>query len=95
MATTRNTYTGDGTTKKFGITFEYLRESDVKVFIDNVAITGFTFANATTLEFDTISPATDQQETTGAPKTGKEVRVQRNLSDLDSNGTIPIRVPLI
>lgn len=81
MATTRNTYTGDGTTKKFGITFEYLRESDVKVFIDNVAITGFTFANATTLEFDTISSATDQQETTGAPKSGKEVRVQR-LTDV-------------
>ena len=87
MATTRNTYTGDGTTKKFGITFEYLRESDVKVFIDNVAITGFTFANATTLEFNTISSATDQQETTGAPKTGKEVRLQRQTDVAETINT--------
>ena len=56
MATTQNTYTGDGSTTNYSFTFEYLKQSDVKVTLDTVATTAFTFANATTLLF-TSAPA--------------------------------------
>lgn len=56
MATTQNTYTGNGSTTNYSFTFEYLKQSDVKVTLDTVATTAFTFANATTLSF-TTAPA--------------------------------------
>lgn len=60
MATIENKYTGDGSTTKFSITFEYLRETDVKATVNKVATTAFTFANATTLEFTTAPPNTEE-----------------------------------
>lgn len=59
MATIENKYTGDGSTTKFSITFEYLRETDVKAQIDKVD-TDFTFANATTVEFSTAPADTTE-----------------------------------
>ena len=56
MATTQNLYTGDGSTTNYSFTFEYLKQADVKVTLDTVATTAFTFANATTLSF-TSAPA--------------------------------------
>ena len=56
MATTQNLYTGDGSTKNYSFTFEYLKQADVKVTLNTVATTAFTFANATTLSF-TSAPA--------------------------------------
>lgn len=56
MATTQNTYTGNGSTTNYSFTFEYLKQSDVKVTLDTVATTAFTFANATTIAF-TSAPA--------------------------------------
>ena len=56
MATTQNTYTGNGSTTNYSFTFEYLKQADVKVTLDTVATTAFTFANATTLSF-TTAPA--------------------------------------
>ena len=56
MATTQNTYTGNGSTTNYSFTFEYLKQSDVKVTLDTVATTAFTFANATTISF-TSAPA--------------------------------------
>ncbi len=56
MATTQNTYTGNGSTTNYSFTFEYLKQSDVKVTLDAVDTTAFTFANATTLSF-TSAPA--------------------------------------
>jgi len=53
MATIQNTYTGNGSTTDYSITFEYLKEADVKVTLDHVATTAFTFLNATTLQFTT------------------------------------------
>ena len=58
MATTQNTYTGDGSTTNYSFTFEYLEQSDVKVTLDAVATTAFTFANATTIAL-TTAPASD------------------------------------
>ena len=56
MATTQNTYTGNGSTTNYSFTFEYLKQADVKVTLDTVATTAFTFANATTIAF-TSAPA--------------------------------------
>ena len=58
MATTQNTYTGNGSTTNYSFTFEYLKQSDVKVTLDTVATTAFTFANATTIAF-TSAPASN------------------------------------
>ena len=53
MATTKNTYTGNGSTTNYAFTFPYIKQADVKVSVDNVATTAFTFANATTVSFNT------------------------------------------
>lgn len=60
MATTQNTYTGNNSTTEYSFTFPYLEESDVKVSLDGVvqATTEYSFANATTISFDT-APGTD------------------------------------
>jgi hypothetical protein len=68
MATTQNTYTGNGSTTNYSFTFEYLKQSDVKVTLDTVATTAFTFANATTLAF------------TSAPANGVAIRIFRDTA---------------
>jgi hypothetical protein len=68
MATTQNLYTGDGSTTNYSFTFEYLKQSDVKVTLDTVATTAFTFANATTLSFTT------------APANGVAIRIFRDTA---------------
>jgi hypothetical protein len=58
MATTSNTYTGNGSNKLFSITFPYLDTTDVDVYLNDVlqtVTTQYTFANATTVEF-VVSP---------------------------------------
>jgi hypothetical protein len=71
LATTQNTYTGDGTTVLFSFTFPYIQSSDVKVSLDEVLTTEYTLANATTIEFN------------AAPLTGVAIRVFRETSDDD------------
>lgn len=71
MATTQNTYTGDGSTTNYSFTFEYLKQADVKVTLNTVATTAFTFANATTLSFNT------------APASGVAIRIYRD-TDIDT-----------
>lgn len=59
MAITSNTYTGNGTNKLFSITFPYLDESDINVYLNGVLqtiTTQYFFANATTVEFVTAPP---------------------------------------
>ena len=58
MATTKNTYTGNNSTTDYSFTFPYLKQTDIKVTLDNVATTAYTFANATTVSFNS-APATD------------------------------------
>jgi hypothetical protein len=56
MAVTSNTYTGNGTNKLFSITFPYLNQSDLKVYLNNTLqtiTTQYTFANLTQIEFVT------------------------------------------
>ena len=53
MATTKNLYTGNGSTTNYSFTFEYLSQEDVKATLNGTATTAFTFANATTVAFNT------------------------------------------
>lgn len=68
MATISNNYTGDGSTTNYSFTFEYLEQSEVKVTLDGVATTAFTFANATTLSF------------TSAPANGVDIYIYRDTN---------------
>lgn len=67
MATTQNTYTGNGSLTEYSFTFPYLEESDVKVSLDGVdqLTTAYSFANATTISFVT------------APANGVAIRIYR------------------
>ena len=72
MATTSNTYTGNGSNKLFSITFPYLDTSDINVYLNGVLqtiITQYTFANATTVEF------------VAAPANGAVVILDRSTDD--------------
>ena len=71
MATTSNTFTGNGSTTNYSFTFEYLEQDEVKVTLDGTATTAFTFANATTLSF------------TSAPANNVEIRIYRD-TDTDT-----------
>jgi hypothetical protein len=71
MAITQNIYTGNGSTTLFSFTFPYLDESDVKVEVADSLTTAYTFANATTIQFNT------------APANGARVRIYR-VTDTDT-----------
>lgn len=74
MATTQNTYTGDGSTTDYTLTFPYLAVADVRVSLDDVGTTAFSLINATTLRFNS------------APSNGVAIRIYR-VTD-DSNNKI-------
>jgi hypothetical protein len=72
MATTSNTYTGNGSNKLFSITFPYLDTSDINVYLNGVLqtiTTQYSFANATTVEF------------VAAPANGAVVLLDRSTDD--------------
>ena len=78
MATTKNQYTGDGSTVLFPFTFPYIEESDVVVSIDGVVqtiTTQYVFSNATTIGINT------------APATGAVVLISRQTSAEDLKAT--------
>ena len=78
MATTSNTYTGNGSNKLFSITFPYLDTSDIDVYLNGTLqtiITQYTFANATTVEF------------VAAPANGATVKLDRSTDDSDVAAT--------
>jgi hypothetical protein len=78
MATTSNTYPGNGSNKLFSITFPYLETSDIDVYLNNVLqtiTTQYSFANATTVEFVT------------APGNGVTVKLDRSTDDSENQAT--------
>lgn len=78
MATTSNTYTGNGTNKLFSITFPYLETTDVDVYLNGTLqtiTTQYTFANATTIQFVT------------APANGATVLLNRSTDDTNLQAT--------
>ena len=78
MATTSNTYTGNGSNKLFSITFPYLDTSDIDVYLNGTLqtiITQYTFANATTVEF------------VAAPANGAVILLDRSTDDATLQAT--------
>ena len=71
MAVTQQNYTGNGSTTNYSFTFPYLAETDVGVKINKVtqATTTYSFANATTISFNT------------APANGAAIIIFRNTNN--------------
>lgn len=65
MADTFIEYTADGGTTDFSIPFSYISESHVKVYLDDVETSAWSFLNASTVRMDS------------APSNGTVVKVQR------------------
>ena len=68
MAVTEQSYTGNGSTTNYSFTFPYLKSTDVEVQVDATVTTAWTFANATTVQFNT------------APSNGAKIRILRKTS---------------
>jgi hypothetical protein len=75
MAITSNTYTGNGSTVLFSITFPYLDTTDVFAYINGTLTTAYTFANATTIQFNT------------APANGATILLNRQTNDSELQAT--------
>ncbi len=75
MATTQNTYTGNGSTVLYSFTFPYLETTDIKVSLNGTVTTAYTLANATTIQFTT------------APANGVAIRIYRQTDDTDLQST--------
>jgi len=78
MATTSNTYSGNGSNKLFSVTFPYLATADIDVFLNGTlqtVTTQYFFANATTVEFVT------------APANGATVLLKRSTNDATLQAT--------
>ena len=93
MATTKKTHTGNGSTTNFPFDFPYIKQADVKVTLDNVATTAYTFANATTISFNSapannaaiaIYRSTDDSNLVATFYPGSAIR----SSDLNDNYTL-------
>ena len=69
MATIQNTYTANGSTTLYSFTFPYLKEDHVKVSLNGVVTTAYTFANATSIQFNT------------APSNGTAIVIYRETDD--------------
>ena len=68
MANSYDTYTGDGSTKNFSITFPYLMHDHIAVYVDGV-LTGFKFKGDSTVR---VTPA---------PEGGSTVQIRRETPD--------------
>ena len=68
MAVTESSYTGNGSTTNYSFTFPYLKSTDVQVQVDATVTTAWTFANATTVQFNT------------APANGAKIKILRKTN---------------
>ena len=81
MPFAKDSYTGNGTTKEFNISFAFIQESHIEVALDEVATTAFTVDTSTSpkkVVMNTLASETSTQTTTGAPKSGVAVVVFRD-----------------
>ena len=101
MATTENTYTGNGSTTNYAFTFPYLKEADVKVTLDGIAqaTTEYSFANATTLRFTAGTSNAKINNSTGAVNNSVAIKIYRDTANDDLTATFypgaAIRLSLI
>ena len=75
-AVTQNEFTGNNSTTQYNFTFPYLKTSDIKVSLDGVETSNFTFANATTIQLN--NGATPPVAT--APASGVKIRILRETT---------------
>ena len=75
MATIENSYVGNGSTVLYSFAFPYISTADVKVSLNGVDTTSYTFSNATTIQMAT------------APASGVAVRIYRLTSNDDLEST--------
>ena len=68
MAVTENSYTGNGSQTNYSFTFPYLKSTDVQVQVDAAVTTAWSFANATTVQFNT------------APSSGAQIKILRDTN---------------
>lgn len=66
MALSYVTYTANGSTQQFDITFSYIEQSHIKVYVDNVEDTSFTFVNSSRIQ------------TSSMPSNGAVVKIDRD-----------------
>ena len=66
MALSYNQYTANGSTTQFDLTFNYIEQSHVKVYIDNVQDNSFTWVNASRIQ------------TSSTPSNGAIVKIDRD-----------------
>jgi hypothetical protein len=92
MAVTQNTYTGNGSTTIYSLSFSYLDKADVKVTVNNVLVTNYIFATASSIQFSTPPSAgaairiyrdTDTDQTKATFFAGSAIKA----NDLNSNFT--------
>ncbi len=60
MANPEKFYTGNGTKTDYTFDFEYIDEDDIKVSLNDVVTTAYSFSNATTILFDTAPADQDR-----------------------------------
>jgi hypothetical protein len=66
MALSYVTYTANGSTNQFDITFSYIEQSHIKVYVDNVEDASFTFVNSSRIQ------------TSSMPSNGAVVKIDRD-----------------
>jgi len=76
MAVVQNTYTGDGVTVLYSLSFPYLDRSDVKVSVNGTIVTNYIFATDTSIQF------------LAAPGAGASIRIYRDTDNEETKATI-------
>ena len=66
MALSYVTYTANGSTQQFDLTFSYIAQSHIKVYVDNVEDSSFTWINSSRIQ------------TASMPSNGQVVKIERN-----------------
>ena len=87
MATTTQSYTGNGSATTYTFTFPYYNQSDVKVSLNGatLATTEYTFPTATSIQFSSISGTlttlqTNTQASSGAPLNTVKILIYRDTN---------------
>ena len=102
MSITREEHAGDGAkgasgatgSNRLAFTFPFLKTEDIKVKLNGVLMAASTYVIHTTpssaITFNTISPATAVQETTGAPKQGVNILIYRDTDVTAAKGVFSV-----
>lgn len=76
MAVVQNTYTGNGSTVLYSLSFSYLDQADVKVSVNGTIVTNYIFATVSSIQFLT------------APANGSTIIIYRDTYNDETTATI-------